>query len=96
MPRSASPARERALLKECKGIGEVGVDIFMREAQIVWPELYPFADRKAREAASKLGLDDDPHALADRVPRKDFPRLLAALVRASLAGELEELRAAAR
>jgi hypothetical protein len=31
------PGRERALLKECKGLGEVGVDIFMREAQIVWP-----------------------------------------------------------
>jgi endonuclease III len=90
------PGRERALLKECKGLGEVGVDIFMREAQTVWPELYPFVDRKAREAAAKLGLDDDPHALADRVPRKDLPRLLSALVRASLAGELEDVRAAAR
>lgn len=43
--------RERDLLKECKGLSEVGVDIFMREAQIVWPELYPFADRKALQAA---------------------------------------------
>jgi endonuclease III len=90
------PARERALLKECKGIGEVGVDIFMREAQIVWPELYPFADRKALETAAQLGLDDDPRALADRVPRKDLPRLLAALVRVSLAGGLERSREAAR
>jgi len=89
------PQRERELLEECKGLGEVGVDIFMREAQIVWPELYPFADRKALEAAAQLGLDDDPHALADRVPRKDFPRLLTALVRASLAGELEHQRQAA-
>ena len=86
------PERERALLKECKGLGEVGVDIFMREAQSVWPELYPFADRKARQAAAEVGLDDDPHALADRVPRKDFPRLLTALVRASLAGGLERVR----
>ena len=90
------PERERALLKECKGIGEVGVDIFMREAQITWPELYPFADRKAQEAAAELGLDEDPHALADRVPRKDFPRLLTALVRASLQGGLEQLRERAR
>jgi hypothetical protein len=86
------PGRERALLKECKGIGEVGVDIFMREAQIAWPELYPFADQKALEAAAQLGLESDPHALADRVPRKDFPRLLTALVRASLEGDLEQLR----
>ena len=90
------PERERTLLKECKGIGDVGVDIFMREAQITWPELYPFADQKALQAAAKLGLDEDPHALADRVPRKDFPRLLTALVRASLEGELEQLRERAR
>jgi hypothetical protein len=90
------PARERALLKECKGLGEVGVDIFMREAQIVWFELYPFADRKALQSAARLGLEDDPRALADRVPRKDYPRLLTALVRAALAGELEEVRATAR
>jgi hypothetical protein len=30
------------------------------------------------------------------VPRKDFPRLLTALVRASLEGELEQLRERAR
>jgi endonuclease III len=90
------PERERALLKECKGVGDVGADIFMREAQITWPELYPFADRKALQAAAKLGLDEDPHALADRVPRKDLPRLLTALVRASLEGELEQLRERAR
>jgi hypothetical protein len=89
-----APGRERDLLKECKGLGEVGVDIFMREAQIVWPELYPFADGKALQAAQKLGLDHGPHALADRVPRKDFPRLLTALVRASLAGGLQQLRTA--
>ena len=71
---------------------DVGADIFMREAQITWPELYPFADRKALQAAARLGLYEDPHALADRVPRKDFPRLLTALVRASLQGELEQLR----
>jgi hypothetical protein len=41
------PRRERALLKEFKGIGDVGVDIFFREAQIAWDELYPFADRKS-------------------------------------------------
>ncbi len=89
------PARERALLMECKGLGEVGVDIFMREAQIVWPELYPFADRKALEAAAQLGLEKDVRALADRVPRKDFPRLLTALVRAALAHQLDDLRAPA-
>ena len=40
------PTVERRLLKQCKGIGDVGVDIFFREAQRTWAELYPFADRR--------------------------------------------------
>jgi len=92
-----TPERERALLKECKGIGEVGADIFCREAQIVWDELYPFADRRALEAARRLGLEDDAGGLARRVPRQDFPRLIAALVRTGLAKDHDGvLEAAAR
>jgi hypothetical protein len=30
------PQRERQLLKVVKGLGEVGVDIFFREAQVAW------------------------------------------------------------
>jgi hypothetical protein len=91
------PGRERALLKECKGIGDVGADIFCREAQIAWDELFPFADRRALGAASRLGLEDDTGKLARRVSRKDYPRLLAALVRTCLANDFDEvLRAASR
>jgi hypothetical protein len=43
----ARSRRECKLLKEFKGIGDVGANIFCREAQIAWDELYPFADRKA-------------------------------------------------
>ncbi len=90
-----TPEGERALLKECKGIGEVGADIFCREAQIAWDELYPFADRRALRAAARLGLEDDPAKLAKRVPQKDFSRLLAALVRTSLAKDLDAILGAA-
>jgi endonuclease III len=89
------PARERALLKECKGIGEVGADIFCREAQITWDELFPFADRRALDAAGRLGLEDDAEKLAKRVSRKDYPRLLAALVRTRLAKDFDEVLEAA-
>ena len=89
------PGRERELLKECKGIGEVGADIFGREAQIAWDELYPFADRRALRAAARLGLEDDPAKLARRVPQKDFSRLLAALVRTGLAKDFDDLLEAA-
>ena len=89
------PQRERALLKECKGIGDVGADIFCREAQLVWDELFPFADRRALQAAGRLGLDDDAGRLARRVSRKDYPRLLAALVRTGLARDFDEVLEAA-
>lgn len=89
------PGRERALLKECKGIGDVGADIFCREAQIAWDELFPFADRRALDAAGRLGLEDDAEKLARRASRKDYPRLLAALVRTRLAGDFDEVLEAA-
>jgi hypothetical protein len=87
--------RERVLLKECKGIGEVGADIFCREAQVTWDELFPFADRRALEAAGRLGLDNDANRLASRVARKDYPRLLAALVRTGLAKDFDSVLEAA-
>jgi hypothetical protein len=33
------PAEERRRVKECKGIGDVGADIFFREVQAAWPEV---------------------------------------------------------
>ena len=33
------PAREKELLMECKDIGPVGADIFLREVQVAWMEL---------------------------------------------------------
>jgi len=83
------PARERTLLKACKGIGDVGADIFCREAQLAWEELYPFAGRKALETARRLGLGDDAVALATLVDRRDLPRLLSGLVRVGLRHEID-------
>lgn len=79
------PARERELLKEFKGIGDVGVDIFFREMQVAWPELAPFADKRALTAARKLRLGSDAEALSRLVKPRELPRLLAALVRCDLA-----------
>lgn len=85
------PQKERELLKAFKGIGDTGADIFLREAQIVWDELYPFVDRRAAKAAQDLGLQGDADKLAELVSRQDFPRFTAALVRAALAHDLERL-----
>ena len=90
------PRQERRLLTEVKGLGEVGVDIFFREAQVAWEELFPFVDRRAAQAARRLGLDADPEALAsDRNP-KTFARLVAALVRTRLANDHDAVLEAAR
>jgi len=78
------PAAERERLKACKGIGDVGADIFFREVQAVWPEHFPFLDARAQKAARKLGLPDEAEALADRAGRDGFPALVTALVRADL------------
>ena len=90
------PARERELLKQCKGLGDVGVSIFSREVQLAWDELYPFADQRALDAAERLGLGKDAQALAKQVPRQEFPRLVAALIRAGLARDIEAVLAAAQ
>ena len=90
------PRQERRLLTEVKGLGEVGVDIFFREAQVAWEELFPFLDRRAVQAARRLGLEADPWALTgDRRPEV-FAQLVAALVRTGLADDHDEVLEAAR
>lgn len=81
------PEQERELLTQCKGLGNVGADIFFREVQLCWDELFPFADARVLAVAASLGLGDDVTTLAGRVTRDDYPRLLAALIRVDLAGE---------
>jgi hypothetical protein len=90
------PKAERALLKEFKGLGDVGVDIFFREVQVAWDELVPFADRRALDAAGRLGLPKDPRKLAGLVDTEEYPRLVAALVRAELDDDYDAVRRAAR
>jgi hypothetical protein len=85
------PTAERRLLQEFKGIGETGADIFCREAQAVWSELYPFADKKALAASQKLDLAQDAAELAGLVEQDDFARLVAALIRTSLAGDYDTI-----
>jgi hypothetical protein len=89
------PAAERRLLEEFKGIGHVGADIFFREAQGTWSEVYPFADRRARQAAWRLGLDDDTRALTRLAEGDDFVRLVTGLVRVDLDDAYDDVLARA-
>lgn len=84
------PKQIRKKLKEFKGLGDVAVDIFFREVQQVWPELYPFVDKKTKNAAKKLGINSSADSLQQYVSNQDFARLTAALVRMDLNTDLSK------
>lgn len=67
-------------------IGPTGSRIFCREVQDVWPEVGPYFDDRALEAADRLGLPRDPGRLAELTPTGQVARLAAALVRARSRG----------
>ncbi|SFH71496.1 hypothetical protein [Modicisalibacter xianhensis] len=85
--------KARRLLKEFKGIGDVGAEIFLREVQVSWEEYQPFADNVALKASRKLGLGQDATSLAKHVTAEQFPVLVAALVRSHLAKDHEQILA---
>lgn len=82
-------AAARRLLKEFKGIGDTGADIFLREVQDTWTWVRPFFDDRALAAARDLGLPGDPRALHRLAPGKTA-QLAAALVRTSLDDDLRD------
>ncbi|HMB10835.1 hypothetical protein [Saliniramus sp.] len=88
----AKPQAERKRLKAFKGLGDVGVDIFFREVQSIWDELYPFLDKHALDAADQLGLPRDPGTLAGLVPREDFPLFATALTQAARRHDIDAIR----
>lgn len=83
-------AELRGLLREFPGMGPSGADIFLREAQRVWPEVAPYLDAKALAGAERLGLPKDPERVTDLAGNTEPAVLAAALVRASLDKEVAE------
>lgn len=90
------PVQERKLLKQFKGIGDTGVDVFFREVQGLWQELFPFVDRRALDSAKRLGLGDDARDIGRLVKADELPTLVAALLRARLEDSYDEILDAAR
>lgn len=80
----------RRLLQEEPGVGPAGADIFLREAQRVWPEIAPSIDGKALDGARRLGLPKDPEKLTRLAGDAEPASLAAALVRAALDKEVAE------
>ncbi len=80
----------RSLLQDFPGVGPAGADIFLREAQGVWPEAAPYLDAKALQGAERLKLPEDPERLAELAGRTDPAVFAAALVRAAVDREVTE------
>ncbi len=84
--RSGAPSS----LEVFDGVGPACATMFAREVQGVWPELAPVFDKKALQGAEKLGLPQDPEALASLAADPssewpaDLPRFAAHLVRVAL------------
>lgn len=56
-------------LKQIKGLGDVGADIFVAEIQEVWPRLAPVLDRRSLKTAEEVGLGKDVEGLFECVGR---------------------------
>lgn len=80
----------KRLLQEEPGVGPAGADIFLREAQRVWPEVGPYLDGKALDGADRLGLPKDPEKLTELAGDTEPAVLAAALVRAALDKDVAE------
>ncbi|MEU7497528.1 endonuclease [Streptomyces griseofuscus] len=80
----------KRLLQEEPGVGPAGADIFLCEAQRVWPEVGPYLDGKALDGADRLGLPKDPQKLTELAGDTEPAVLAAALVRAALDKDVAE------
>ena len=53
----------RALMKEIRGLGDLGADIFINNVQSVWPDMAPFIDSRSLKAAEESGIETDLDAI---------------------------------
>ncbi|MFU8876113.1 hypothetical protein [Micromonospora sp. SL4-19] len=88
------PAPERRMLAALPGVDDEVVELFLREAQAVWREVAPVADRRALAAARRLGLGrsaDDLAGLAGSGESERLAWLVGALARVDLERRYAEL-----
>lgn len=50
-------------MKHIKGLGDLGVDIFLNNVQSVWPDIAPFLDARSQAAADEIGIGTDLDAI---------------------------------
>lgn len=82
-------AAAKRMLKQFKGIGDTGADIYLREVQDVWTWVRPYFDDRTTGTAKQLGLPAEPAKLGFLAPQANA-RLAAALVRATLDDDVRQ------
>ncbi|AXO38170.1 hypothetical protein ACGFLT_22095 [Micromonospora chalcea] len=90
------PAGERRLLIALPGVDDEVCDLFLREAQALWREAAPVADRRALAAARRLGLGRTAGDLAGLAGSGESERLswlVGALARVDLERRYAEVTA---
>ncbi|WP_174537537.1 hypothetical protein [Micromonospora chalcea] len=90
------PAGERRLLTALPGVDDEVCDLFLREAQALWREAAPVADRRALAAARRLGLGRTAGDLAGLAGSGESERLswlVGALARVDLERRYAEVTA---
>ncbi|KAI2781314.1 hypothetical protein F4815DRAFT_467100 [Daldinia loculata] len=91
---SEDPTKIRAELKNIKGLGDVGINIFFDTAQHIWTCLAPFIDPRSLKTAEAIGIGDDVHTLWTKVSEdpEQMCRLAAALTKLRLDGKEKEFK----
>lgn len=57
------PQVTRKLVKEVKGLGDLGVELFFNNVQSVWPSVAPFVDTRSMQTAKDAGFGTDLDAI---------------------------------
>ncbi|KAE8146404.1 hypothetical protein BDV25DRAFT_162585 [Aspergillus avenaceus] len=59
----------RKLIKEVRGLGDLGVELFLNNVQSVWPDMAPFVDGRSLKTADEVGIGTDMDAIFEELKR---------------------------
>ena len=79
-------------LREIKGLGPLGVELFFETAQAVWPSLGPFVGQRNLKALREMGVEESVESIWEGLGRDGgkMARLCAAVAGARLEGRVGE------
>ncbi|KAJ5629513.1 hypothetical protein N7528_003170 [Penicillium herquei] len=60
----------RELMKEIKGVGDLGVELFFNDVQSIWPSIAPFLDSRSLNTADDIGIGRDLDAIYGALGRE--------------------------